>query len=42
MNVDIKEIIKANELITSEADPSFYMKFTDINIGFPKIEEDFE
>ena len=42
MNVGIKQIIKANELITSESDPTFFLKFTDINIGFPKIEEDCE
>lgn len=42
LNVDIKEIIRANQLITSDIDPSFYLRFTDISVGFPKIEEDFE
>ena len=42
LNIDIKEIIRANELMTSESDPTFYLKFTDINVGLPKIEEDFE
>jgi DNA-directed RNA polymerase III subunit RPC2 len=40
--VGIKQVIKANELMVSESDPTFYLKFTDINIGFPKLEEDCE
>lgn len=42
LNVGIKEIIKANEVMTSEMDPTFFLKFTDINVGFPKLEEDCE
>ena len=42
LNVDIKEIVKANSQMLSESDPGFYLKFTDINVGMPKVEEDFE
>jgi len=41
LNVDLKEIIRANSLILSDVDPNFYMRFTDITVGMPKIEEDF-
>ena len=50
INDEIKNIIKANELITSDAlsggipsdDPAnrFYFKFTDIRVGSPKLQED--
>ena len=47
INVDIKNIIKANAFITSETmsssvndpDNHFYLKFTDINIGEPIVRE---
>ena len=42
LNVDIKEIIRANHIITSDTDPTFYLKFTDIHVGMPKIEEHVE
>ena len=50
INVEIKKIIAANSLITSDAlsggipsdDPAnrFYFKFTDIRVGMPKVKED--
>lgn len=42
LNVDIREIIRANQLITSDVDPTFYLRFLDIHVGMPKVEEDFE
>lgn len=43
INIDIKNIVKAksNCLIKSDSNPYFYMKYKDIRIGQPKIEEDF-
>jgi DNA-directed RNA polymerase III subunit RPC2 len=42
INVDIKNIVKArtNHIIKSDSDPTFYLKYKDINIGQPSIEED--
>ncbi len=37
----IKKIVKANELVTSDVDPSFYIKYLDVNIGIPDVEEGF-
>jgi DNA-directed RNA polymerase III subunit RPC2 len=42
LNVDIKEIIRANSRMTSENDHSFELKFNDINVGMPQIKEDAE
>ena len=39
INVEIKKIVKANELVTTEADPSFYLKYLNIAVGKPDIEE---
>lgn len=41
INIEIKEIIKANEKILSDADPLFYMKYLSINVGQPNVEEGF-
>jgi DNA-directed RNA polymerase III subunit RPC2 len=35
VNVDIKNIVKANNKVTSDVDPRFWLKYTDINVGFP-------
>jgi DNA-directed RNA polymerase III subunit RPC2 len=40
LNIDIKEIINANAMMTSEHDHRFYLKFNDINVDMPRIEED--
>ncbi|CAF0705914.1 unnamed protein product [Brachionus calyciflorus] len=40
-NIDIKNIVKANEKITCQADPNFYLKYLNINVGFPDVEEGF-
>ena len=41
IDVEIKKIVKANELITSDADPSFYMKYLNISVGKPDVEESY-
>lgn len=33
VDVDLKKIIKANQLILSDVDPEFYLKYVDIRIG---------
>lgn len=33
VDVDLKKIIKANELVLSDVDPDFYLKYLDIRIG---------
>lgn len=40
MDVDIKNIVKANNKVTSDVDPRFWLKYTDINVGFPDRNED--
>ena len=40
LNIGIKDIITANSMMTSEHDHRFYLKFTDINVEMPRIEED--
>ena len=47
INREIKEIVKANALIHSDADGDaadkasrFYFKFTDIRVGMPVVKED--
>lgn len=39
VDVDIKNIVKANNKVTSDVDPRFWMKFVDINIGLPDRDE---
>ncbi|XP_049266946.1 LOW QUALITY PROTEIN: DNA-directed RNA polymerase III subunit RPC2-like [Rhipicephalus sanguineus] len=41
INVEIKNIMRANDRVTSDADPNFYLKYLDIRVGEPNIEEDF-
>ncbi|XP_024537767.1 DNA-directed RNA polymerase III subunit 2 isoform X1 [Selaginella moellendorffii] len=43
VNCEIKKIIhaKGNEKITSDVDPNFYIKFLDIFVGTPSIEQDY-
>jgi len=38
---DIRNIVKANEKIYSDADPMFYLKYLDIRVGEPNTEEGF-
>ena len=41
INAEIKNIMKANDKITSDADPNFYMKYLNIYVGTPDVEEGF-
>lgn len=36
---DIKNIIRANQIVDSDIDPSFYLKYTNVRVGKPTIEE---
>ncbi|KAJ1662764.1 DNA-directed RNA polymerase III complex subunit Rpc2 [Coemansia sp. RSA 1813] len=36
IEVDMKKIVKANELVTSDVDPNFYLKYTGIRVGMPE------
>jgi len=40
INVEMKKILRANDRLTTEVDPSFFVKFTDIFVGTPNITED--
>ena len=39
IKVDIKKIVKANDKVTSFADPTFYLKYLDIHVGKPEYQE---
>ena len=40
VDIEIKQIVKANEKVTVDSDPSFYLKFLDVYVGEPSVEED--
>ena len=41
IDVDLKRIVKANQVILSDIDPRFYIKYTNIYLGKPtRLEED--
>eukprot|EP00897_Mesotaenium_endlicherianum_P004680 jgi/Mesen1/423/ME000100S10653 len=43
INCEIKKIVqaKANEKVTCDTDPNFYLKYTDIFVGKPCVEQDY-
>jgi DNA-directed RNA polymerase III subunit RPC2 len=41
VNVEIKKIVAANAKVTSEADPNFYLKYLNVYVGKPDVEEAF-
>lgn len=41
IDVEITKIVKANELVTSDTDPTFYLKYLSIAVGTPDVEESF-
>ena len=41
VDIEIKQIVKANEKVTVDTDPSFYLKFLDVYVGEPSVEEEF-
>ncbi|KAH3763367.1 DNA-directed RNA polymerase III subunit RPC2 [Pelomyxa schiedti] len=40
INVEIKKIVMANQLVTAENDPEFYLKYFDVRVLPPSIDED--
>jgi len=40
INHEIKKIVKANEKVTCDTDPNFFLKYTAIYVGLPSVEED--
>ncbi|KAL1457192.1 hypothetical protein WDU94_001850 [Cyamophila willieti] len=41
INVEIKKLMQANASVYSDVDPLFYLKYLDIHVGKPEIEESF-
>lgn len=39
VDVDLKNIIKANEKVTSDIDPRFFLRYTDIRVGHPERDD---
>nr|WCZ58372.1 RNA polymerase III subunit RPC2 [Paratrimastix eleionoma] len=39
LDVEIKKIVEANQRVICDADPSFFLKYTNIYIGKPSLEE---
>ncbi|EEB11303.1 DNA-directed RNA polymerase III subunit 127.6 kDa polypeptide, putative [Pediculus humanus corporis] len=39
IKVDIKKIVEANQYVRSDVDPNFYLKYLDVEVGVPEIEE---
>ena len=37
VDIEIKQIVKANEKVTVDTDPSFYLKFLDVYVGEPSV-----
>ncbi|KAJ8971880.1 hypothetical protein NQ314_000493 [Rhamnusium bicolor] len=41
INVEIKKIVEANNKVTCDADPLFYIKYTNVHVGNPDVDEGF-
>ncbi|CAH1984880.1 unnamed protein product [Acanthoscelides obtectus] len=41
INVEIKKIVEANNRVTCDADPIFYLKYTNVHVGNPDVDEGF-
>lgn len=41
INVDIKKIVASNQMVTCDADPVFYLKYLDVRVGKPEVEDGF-
>lgn len=39
VNVDIKNIVKANDKVLSDVDPAFYLKYLNVYVGKPDVED---
>ncbi len=40
LTVELKQILLANQKVHCDADPNFFLKYTDIRIGAPSVEEE--
>jgi len=38
---EIKQIVRANEKVVSSSDPMFYLKYLDVHVGVPNVEEEY-
>src|SRR4051794_40154531 len=36
---DLKQIVEANEYVRSESDPNFYLRYLDIRVGKPSVQD---
>lgn len=41
INVDIKKIVAANNEVLCDSDPTFYLKYSNVYIGKPDVEDGF-
>ncbi|XP_026472299.1 DNA-directed RNA polymerase III subunit RPC2 [Ctenocephalides felis] len=41
INIEIKKIVQANDKVLSDADPLFYLKYLNVYVGTPDVEEGF-
>lgn len=41
INSEIKSIVRANDRVQTEADPVWYLKYLDVHVGSPDVEESF-
>ncbi len=41
INTEIKKIVLSNDRVTSDSDPSFYLKYLNVYVGRPEVEESF-
>lgn len=41
INVEIKKIVEANDKVVCDADPLFYIKYTNVYVGSPDVDEGF-
>ena len=39
VDTDLRKILEANQKVDSDVDPAFYLRYTDIYVGTPRIEE---
>ncbi|PNW76230.1 hypothetical protein CHLRE_12g542800v5 [Chlamydomonas reinhardtii] len=40
LNSELRKIVAANEKVTCDTDPNFYLKYTNIYVGGPSVDED--
>lgn len=40
LQVELKQIMMANQKVICDVDPNFFLKYTDIRVGTPSVEEE--